>query len=320
MVKLTDRQIAWFVREAAGGREGAKTWAAKWGVSPRHLQRLAKRFRDTKEVPTLNPNRRPKSRPLSAADKVLIESEFRACHKGASVIHRRLAKQGHVLPKMKIHAFMRSAGLTQPNPRKQRKRSRVRYEREHSGSLLHTDWHRTSLEHPYVILYLDDASRRILSGGESPAETAEASIALLKAAIREAGKSNCVIREVNSDRGPQFYANQQAGKTVGTSQFQAFLARQGIRHVVSRASNPQTNGKLERLWHEYDKHRWRYSTLAEWIAYNNDQLHTALWTELYETPDEAWQRKLPPESLLGLHLCQVEKILTEPSEANPLAT
>ncbi len=320
MVKLSDRQIAWFVGEAAKGREGARVWAEKWGVSPRHLQRLAKRYRDPGVVPVLKANRRPKSKPLTAADRELIEAEFRVCHKGASVIHKRLAKQGHELPKMKIHAHMRLAGLTQPNPRKQRKRSRVRYEREHSGSLLHSDYHRTSQDHPYVILWLDDASRRVLSGGEFPEETAQHAIETLQEALRVAALSNCVIRDVNTDRGSQFYANKQVGKNAGESQFQAFLATQAIHHAVSRANNPQTNGKLERLWHEYDKHRWRYANLAEWIACNNDQLHTTLWTELYETPDEAWQRKLPPESLLGLHLRQVEENLTQTRQVTPLAT
>ncbi len=35
--------------------------------------------------------------------------------------------------------------------------ARCRYEREHSGSLLR-DWHRTTENHPYAIVWLDDAS------------------------------------------------------------------------------------------------------------------------------------------------------------------
>jgi hypothetical protein len=34
------------------------------------------------------------------------------------------------------------------NPRKQQKRKRCRYEREHSGSPVHGDWHRTTAKHP----------------------------------------------------------------------------------------------------------------------------------------------------------------------------
>ena len=71
--------------------------------------------------------------------------------------------------------------------------------------------------------------------------------------------------------------------------------------------SPPTHGiKLERLWLEYDRHRWRYRTLAEWIEWYNDQIHDSLWVEVDETPREAWQRKMPPEVLLGLHLRIVE--------------
>jgi putative transposase len=66
------------------------------------------------------------------------------------------------------------------------------------------------------------------------------------------------------------------------------------------------NGKAERLWLEYDRHRWRYATLDEFIEWKNDEIHGALWVEMFETPREAWQRKLPAENQLGLFLARVE--------------
>ncbi|MGC9443468.1 MAG: hypothetical protein ACP5E9_00835 [Candidatus Methanospirareceae archaeon] len=41
-----------------------------------------------------------------------------------------------------------------------------RYEREHSGSRVNGDWHRTTVNHPNAIIWLDDASRMALTGGE----------------------------------------------------------------------------------------------------------------------------------------------------------
>ena len=120
------------------------------------------------------------------------------------------------------------------------------------------------------------------------------------------------IRELNTDRGTEFFVSVKSDRPEATpGRFQEYLARQGIRHVVSRLQNPQTNGKLERLWYEYDRHRWRYATLREFIEWYNDQIHDALWLEMYETPGEAFQRKLPTEVLLGLHLRQVESGGTE---------
>lgn len=58
------------------------------------------------------------------------------------------------------------------------------------------------------------------------------------------------IKDVNTDRGTQFYSNHPKSK----SQFQEFLEQNDINFVPSRKNNPQTNGKMERFWYEYDKH------------------------------------------------------------------
>ncbi len=118
---------------------------------------------------------------------------------------------------------------------------------------------------------------------------------------------------MNTDRGAQFYANLAEGRERGETEFERYLKEEGVRHVVSRVNNPQTHGKIERLWLEYDKHRWRYRTLKEWIEVNNDLIHGAL-REL-ETPREAWQRKLPEESLLRLYVKQIEGVLGEEGRA-----
>ena len=67
----------------------------------------------------------------------------------------------------------------------------------------------------------------------------------------------------------------------------------GINLIPSRIKNPQTNGKVEGRWYEYDKHRWRFKTLQKWIDWYNERLTTALDIEHYETPNEAFVRKLP---------------------------
>ena len=93
--------------------------------------------------------------------------------------------------------------------------ARCRYEREHSGSLLHGDWHRTTENHPYAIVWLDDASRKILSGGEFDKATAEHSIETFREAQSEALEYNVEIREVNTDRGTQFFSNKKEGTSIG---------------------------------------------------------------------------------------------------------
>ena len=308
MTKLTDRRIAYLVQQSQNHWDGdtLPQMAGRWGVTRRRLRQLLLRWRRTGVVPRLNPNRRPKGPPLTDAQQQLIAAEWHRSPRGSTQIWKVLARQGVRLPHQKVYLYLRAQGWAVPNPRKQRPRRRCRYEREHSGSLLHADYHRTSDTHPHCILWLDDASRMILSGGEFSQATSDHAIETLTEALTVAKRWNLTVREVNTDRGCQFYANPRQGADPGLGRFQEFLLRQGIRHVVSRVNNPETNGKAERLWLEYDKLRWRFATLSEWIEWKNDEVHGALWA--LETPREAFQRKLPPESLLGLHMRAIERI------------
>jgi len=309
VTRLTDRRIEWLIRQAQGRaspRETVGQMAARWGVTSRWLRNLLQRWRQSGVVPRLNPRRRPPGPPLTEEQKRLVIEEWGRGPRGATKLFKALARRGINIPKMQIYRFGKSRGWVVPNPRKQRKRSYVRYERAHSGSLVHGDFHRTSEKHPHCILWEDDASRMILAGGEFSEETSERAIETLAEALERAREWDLEIREVNTDRGSQFFANKGEIPSSVNTHFGQFLAARGIRHVVSRVNHPQTNGKLERLWREYDRHRWRYGTLREFIEWNNDQIHESLWIERYETPREAWQRKMPPESQLGLFLRRVE--------------
>lgn len=305
VTRLTDRRIEWLVRQAMGKAHPKETlgqMAARWGVTPRWLRKLLQRWRESGTVPRLDPRRRPPGPPLTEEQKRLLTEEWSRSHRGATKLYKALARRGIHIPKMQIYRFGKSRGWVVPNVRKQRPRRWVRYERAHSGSLLHGDFHRTTHEHAHCILWLDDASRMVLSGGEFPTETTVSAISTLRTALRRAAQWGLDVREVNTDRGTQFFASSSTRAVRSRHPFPAFLESRGIRHVLSRVNHPQTNGKLERLWREYDRHRWRYATLEEFIEWHNDQIHDSLWVEMFETPREAWQRKMPPEVQLGQFL------------------
>ena len=255
MVKLTNEDIKWLVMRVNSGFFAVKKAAQVYGVTERRVQQLIKMHRDTGGIPRLNPNRRPKTS-LSADQKAVIEKAWEETRLGARLLFYELRRRGHYVPHNKIHQYLRETGRSTPNPRKQKKRKRCRYEREHSGSLVHGDWHRTTVNHPNAIIWLDDASRLALAGGEFEHATHVESIEQFKEAQTRALAFNILIGEVNTDRDSRFCSN----KSPGTSAFEHYLEREGIRHVPSRKGNPQTNGKLERLWLEYDRHRWRFES------------------------------------------------------------
>ncbi len=105
-----------------------------------------------------------------------------------------------------------------------------------------------------------------------------------------------MIRAINTDRGPEFFAVKKGKKQYKIHDFVAFLNAHSIQHIPSRVKNPQTNGKLERFHQEYEKHRLRFQTLLAFVEWYNHRFHGGVET----TPHEALQAKLRPETLINL--------------------
>jgi putative transposase len=237
--------IKWLIIRIDSSFFTVKKAAQVYGVTECRVQQLIKMHRETREFPRLNPNRRPKTY-LTPDQKAAIEAAWEETRLGARLLYYELRRRG---PHNKIQQYLRETGRSVLNPRKQQKRKRCRYERERSGSQVHGDWHRTTVNHPNAIMWLDDASRMALAGGEFEHATHVESIDQFKEAQRRARAFNILTGEVNTGRDSRFYYN----KSSGISAFEHYLEREGIRHVPSRKGNPQTNGKLERLWIEYDR-------------------------------------------------------------------
>jgi putative transposase len=104
-------------------------------------------------------------------------------------------------------------GLARPNPTKQKKRKRCRYERKHSLSLVHADW--LDYDGVPVIAFEGDASRNIISIGESANATTDNAITVFKRAEELAMAYQGYIIAVNTDHGSQFYATRVAARKRG---------------------------------------------------------------------------------------------------------
>ena len=188
--------------------------------------------------------------------------------------------------------------LAKRDPKKQKQRKWVRYERKHSLSLIHMDWHYSRGK--WVIACLDDASRLVLACGEFKNSSTKNTIKVLNKAI-ENYKDYLPIWSLLSDRGTEFYANKKDKKGRDKHKFKEYLQKLGIKHIVSRVNHPQTNGKLEKWFDTYDKKRYEFKSLNKFLYwYNEMRPHMSLDFEHAETPIEAFKRKLRPEVLLRL--------------------
>jgi hypothetical protein len=90
----------------------------------------------------------------------------------------------------------------------------------------------------YLVAFLDDHSRFLVSYGLHATQSSALVIEVLRAAI----SSYQAPEEVLTDNGAQYVTWR------GRSAFQKELARRGIRHLISSPRHPQTLGKIERFW------------------------------------------------------------------------
>ncbi|NQE45316.1 hypothetical protein C5S31_04755 [ANME-1 cluster archaeon GoMg2] len=138
MVKLTKEDIRVILKRASSGDFSVKTASEIHGLTERRIQQQTKIYCDTEEVPTLNPNREPKTH-LSDEQKAIIDEFWEETGLGVRLLFYELKKRGYMIPHNKIHQYLREICRTTSNPRKQKKRKRCRYERLHSGSMGHGD-------------------------------------------------------------------------------------------------------------------------------------------------------------------------------------
>jgi putative transposase len=161
-----------------------------------------------------------------------------------------------------------------------------------------------------VIAYEDDTSRKILAIGEFTNATTDNAIGVFKRAEDIASAYRGQITAVTTDRGSQFYASGGEKKKEGVSRFKLYLNAQGVKHIPSKRNNPQTNGKIERWFQEYRRHRWRFDSAYAFSEWYNNRVQGALDLEYFETPNEAFIRKIRSENTLGMFFKWCEKVVS----------
>jgi putative transposase len=243
-------------------------------------------------IPTLKKPGRPRNASITLRDAALILETYDRLKVNALTLERVLRDIYQVeLPHNRIHMILKENGRAMPQQSKQKRRRWVRYERDHSMSLWHMDWKQLP-DGRWWIAAEDDASRLIVGYGVFQTATAENTIHVLKQAITKYGRP----REILTDRGGQFYANEGERREKGISQFEAYLTEDGIKHLLCRVSHPQTNGKLERVYGVYEQKQHQFKSIDEYVHWHNEvKPHLSLNIETLETPIQAFHRKLSLE-------------------------
>jgi putative transposase len=118
------------------------------------------------------------------------------------------------------------------------------------------------------------------------------SIAVLDRVIQEYGQIR-PLRELIMDHGSEFGAHRVDENGYWDSEFLQYLGSKGIHPILARVKHPQTNGKIEKWFDSYERFRYEYSSLDEFLVWYNNRPHDSLNFENLDSPELAFWRRLP---------------------------
>lgn len=151
---------------------------------------------------------RRSKKPLNPEEVEIINKAFDRFKFGARMLEPIIQGFYNIhIPHNRIHRYLLSEGLAKENAKKKKRRKWIRYERKHSMSAGHTDWHDDTEDSIKVCAILDDASRNILVGGEFTNINTEKSKEVIDQMV-ENYWAICPMRELIMDHGSEFGAHR----------------------------------------------------------------------------------------------------------------
>ena len=281
-MKLTKERLLETIRVL---NEGVSKYQARKiaGISKQRVYQIWNEYLCTGELPTLGVGNGRPALPIAEEDRSLVRRAYEQYRVSASTLERLIERDyGRHLSHNLIHKILVELGFAKhKTQRDKRKKNWIRYQRRHSLTAVHIDWHQRANDGIWVLAIIDDASRKILVIIECNSPTTEASIRGMQMAL-EHGR----IRQCISDHGCQFTTNNG-----GDSRFRDWLDAHSIKQILCRIKHPQSNGKIEKWFQTYERHRDAFSTIEEFLQwYNAVRPHRSLRFDELETPSLAFER------------------------------
>jgi putative transposase len=258
------------------------------GISIRRVNQVWNEYLETGEMPEIGKNNGRPAKPLQEEEIILVKESYLKYRVSADTLERLIERDSHRhIPHNRIHKMLIYLGYAKPKNKKDiRKKDWIRYQRRHSLTAVHIDWHYNGKI--WVFAVIDDASRKILSLVECSSSTTYKSIEGMEEALKHGNIKQCI-----SDHGRQFISNIIDGNSI----FKEYLKTKGIKQILCRIKHPQSNGKVEKWFQVHRNHRDAFSTKEEFVKwYNEVRPHRSLNFDVLETPEQAFIRKMKAEA------------------------
>ena len=253
-------------------------------ISVRRVYQVKEAFDKTGELPDIGKYAGRPRKPFEEWEIQLVKYAYEKYRMSADTLERLIDRDykkhiGH----NRIHQILVYLGYAKKKDKRDiRKKKWIRYQRRHSLTAVHIDWHYH--KGTWVFSVEDDASRKLLALIEDLKESTDNSIIGMELALKHGRIKQCI-----SDHGSTFTSNF----VDADSRFRDYLKSKGIKQILCRIKHPQSNGKIEKWFSCYDRNRHAFKTKEEFIYWYNDlKPHKALRFDKLETPSQAFIRKL----------------------------
>ena len=287
VMKLTRTKLIETIRRK---NEGWTTYQARKiaGISIRRVNQVWTSYLTTGNVPDIGKKNGRPAKPLEQWEIAMVKEAYTKYRVSADTLERLIQRDyGKHIGHNRVHKVLLNLGFAKKkNKQDIRKKDWIRYERRHSLTAVHIDWHQRPNDGPWTFAVEDDASRKLLALLECDSPTTEQSVEGMEYAMKHGTIKQCI-----SDHGSQFISN-----IGGESKFKMWLDARGIKQILCRIKHPQSNGKVERWFEAYERHRDAFQTKEEFLHwYNEMRPHRSLNFEALETPAQAFIRKMKRE-------------------------
>ena len=267
-MKLTKNKLVGLIGKK---NKGWTTYQARKeaGISIRRVNQIWQEYLISGEIPEIGKkNGRPR-KSVEEWEIHLVKRTYEKYRLSADSLEAYIKRDyGKSIGHNRIHRILLDLGYAKrKNVIDVRKKKWIRYERRHSLTAVHIDWHYCPKQQIWAFAVLDDSSRKLLALVECKHATTEMSIHGMKLAMQHGKIKQCI-----SDHGTQFV--KQGGMK---SCFKDFLDENGIKQILCRIKHPQSNGKVEKFFDLYRRQRHEFASCGEFVNwYNEVRAHRSL--------------------------------------------
>ena len=176
-----------------------------------------------------------------------------------------------------VNKVLAKHNLLGKSKRKKKRIKYIRWQRKHPNSLWQIDHRDQKVEGKWVILVVDDCSRKSLAFVTVNRVTTDCVMKI----IDDLSKVYCYPKQILTDNGSAY------GLKSKQSRFDRKCRKRGIHHIRSAIHSPTTCGKVERLFQTFKREIKFYNNDPELfrMRYNHFRPHTSLNGK---TPDEVY--------------------------------